>query len=202
MTPLTNAVDRRTVLRGIGTGAAVLAGGVGVAGAADDTAQIRVTHLSPDAPAVDGELDGPVSTTVEGVSFGDVTGYLEVPPGEYTVSVPAAGASAEVSLEADEYSTGAAIGSLDGQGQSFRLAASEDNGGAVPGDSRVRLIHASPDAPTVAVTVEETGEVLYRNVGFGDSDGYRMVPAGITPSKSRSPRTDDPVAGRWPLRST
>lgn len=58
------------------------------------------------------------------------------------------------------------------------MAAYEDNGGAVPRDSRVRLIHASPEAPTVDVTVEGTGDVLYRNVGFGDSGGYTMIPAG------------------------
>jgi hypothetical protein len=84
----------------------------------------------------------------------------------------------EVELEADEYYTGAATGSVGGQGEPFALALYEDTSGAVPRDSRVRLIHASPDAPKVDVTVEATGDVLYRNVSFGESGGYRMVPAG------------------------
>lgn len=167
---------RRTVLQSIGAGTALLAGGAAVGSAQSDSAWIRVAHLSPDAPTVDVELDGPASAT-KTVEFTDVTDYVEVPAGEYTVSVPAAGASATVELEADEYYTGAAIGSLTGQGESFRLALYEDNNGATPRNSRVRLVHASPDAPTVDVTVKN-GPVLYRNVSFGESGGYRRVAPG------------------------
>jgi hypothetical protein len=167
---------RRTVLRSIGAGTALLAGGAAVGSARSESAWIRVAHLSPDAPEVDVELDGPASTEVT-VEFTDVTEYLSVPAGEYTVSVPAAGASATVGLEADEYYTGAAIGSLTGQGESFRLALYEDNSGATPKNSRGRLVHASPDAPTVDVTVED-GPVLYRNVSFGESGGYLPVSPG------------------------
>lgn len=176
MTPNGSTPTRRTVLRGIGASGALLAGGVGLGSAQSDSAQIRVAHLSPDAgDGVDVTLSGPVSTTVT-VDYRDVTDYLAVPAGTYTVS--AAGVSVEVELEADEYYTGAAIGSALGQGESFRLALYEDNAGAVPKASRVRLVHASPDAPKVDVTVESTGDVLFRNVAFGESGGYSRVPAG------------------------
>lgn len=191
-------LTRREAVRTIGAGAAILVGGVGVGSADGHSAQVRVAHFSPDAgDGVDVTLDGPVRTTVT-VDYRDVTGYLEVPPGEYTVS--AAGVSADVELEADESYTGAALGSVGGQGESFRLAAFEDNGGAVPRNSRVRLIHASPDAPTVDVTVEETGDVLYRNVSFGESGGYKQVPAGDYTLEVRVATRGRPGSG--PVAST
>lgn len=178
MNPITktdSVPTRRTVLRGIGAGTALLVGGVGVGSAQADPAWVRVAHLSPDAgDGVDVSLSGPVSTTVT-VDYLEVTDYLEVPAGEYTVS--AAGVSVVVDLEGDEYYTGAAIGSVGGQGEPFRLALYEDNAGRVPKASRVRLVHASPDAPKVDVTVEDGG-VLFRNVSFGESGGYSRVPAG------------------------
>lgn len=166
---------RRNVLKTVGSAGALLTLG-GLGSAQTSTARIRVAHLSADAgDGVEVTLDGPVTTTVT-VDYRDVTEYLAVPAGAYAVS--AAGVSADVELEAGEYYTGAAIGAVGGQGESFRLTAYEDNSGAVPKSSRVRLVHASPDAPTVDVTVQETGDVLYRNVAFGESGGYRSVPAG------------------------
>jgi hypothetical protein len=57
------------------------------------------------------------------------------------------------------------------------LVLTDDN--SDPGDdmSRVRLVHASPDAPAVDVTLQSNGDVLYDGVPFGEA-GYRTVPAG------------------------
>src|SRR6056297_3975493 len=65
--------------------------GVGIAttGASDaGAAQVRVAHLSPDAPAVDVLVDG--DAVLEGVEFGTVSEYLEVPAGERTVTIQTA----------------------------------------------------------------------------------------------------------------
>ncbi|ELY58889.1 hypothetical protein C491_08128 [Natronococcus amylolyticus DSM 10524] len=84
--------------------------------AEDDAAFVRVAHFSPDAPAVDIYADE--EPLVEGVEFEDVSEYLAVPAGAYTLSVRPAGeeeevASFDVELEAESITTGYAIGYLE-----------------------------------------------------------------------------------------
>ena len=55
----------------------------------DDQAEISFVHASPDAGAVDIEVDG--DPILEGVGFGDASDYFAVEPGEYDVSVVADG---------------------------------------------------------------------------------------------------------------
>ncbi len=81
-----------------------------------DAAFVRVAHFSPDAPAVDIYADE--QPLVEGVEFEDVSEYLAVPAGAYTLSVRPAGeeeavASFDVDLEAESITTGYAIGYLE-----------------------------------------------------------------------------------------
>jgi len=59
----------------------------------DGDAKVRVAHASPDAPAVDVYVDESpedAEPTVAGVEFTDITGYLELPAGEYDVTITAA----------------------------------------------------------------------------------------------------------------
>ncbi|ABZ84628.1 conserved hypothetical protein [Heliomicrobium modesticaldum Ice1] len=57
-----------------------------------DTVYIRFAHLSPDAPAVDVTL--PNGTVLfRNVSFRQVTDYIPVPPGTYTLQVRPAGST-------------------------------------------------------------------------------------------------------------
>lgn len=58
-----------------------------------ETANVRVAHLSPDAPAVDVYVDG--AAVLEDVPFGAVSDYLELPAGSHTIEVAPAGQGAE-----------------------------------------------------------------------------------------------------------
>ncbi|WP_175454346.1 DUF4397 domain-containing protein [Halopelagius longus] len=51
----------------------------------EDTALVRALHASPDAPAVDIYVDG--QQVAQGVQFGNITGYLDLSPGEVQVQV-------------------------------------------------------------------------------------------------------------------
>lgn len=170
---------RRTVLKTIGGGSAVLLAGSAPAAAGGHEAKLRVAHASPDAPNVDIYVDG--TAVIEDLPFGEVTGYLEVPAGEYTIAVkPAGGDKAvfgpvDVALEAEDY-TAVALGEL--ADESFTVSLLEDTNGAnLDGEARVRAVHASPDAGPVDVTVNESALTVFDGIEFGDSP-YATVPVG------------------------
>ena len=148
----------------------------------DDPAMVRVAHLSPNAPNVDVYVDG--SAALEDVPFGAVSGYLDVPAGTRTVEITAAGDpdasvfAGDVGVESGQPYTIAAIGETgDGADLMFEpLVLQEDNSAPDSGMARLRVVHASPDAPAVDVTVA-AGDVLFDGVAYGGS-GYVEVPAG------------------------
>ncbi|MFC4450366.1 DUF4397 domain-containing protein [Halorussus aquaticus] len=149
-------------------------------GATDSgAAQVRVAHLSPDAPAVDVLVDGNVA--LDGVEYGTISDYLQVPAGEHTVTIrtdenETVVFEGNVSVEAGTMYTVAAIGEV--SEETFRPAIFVDDAEETQENASVRLIHASPDAPTVDVTVAGSGAVLYDNVTFGNATDYVEVPAG------------------------
>jgi hypothetical protein len=57
--------------------------------AQDDMTQIRVAHLSPDAPNVDVWVDG--SVALEDVPYEAVSGYLELAAGEHRIQITPTG---------------------------------------------------------------------------------------------------------------
>jgi len=179
---------RRDVLKGIGSGAAVITmGGVGVASADDDEgdgeAGLRVAHASPDAPDVDVLVEG--EAVIEDLSFRSVTDYLEVPADEYEIEVQTSESEetvfgpADVDLEAEDYTAVARGEVTEDADTDFTVSIFEDTNGANIDDdeARVRAIHASPDAPPVDVTVNDAAATLFEDVKFGESSGYTVVDA-------------------------
>ncbi|MCU4972910.1 DUF4397 domain-containing protein [Halobacteria archaeon AArc-m2/3/4] len=139
----------------------------------DDDAErgsVRVAHLSPDAPNVDVFVDG--DAVLEDVPFRAVSDYLELPVGTANVTITAAGDPDTVAFDddveiAEGDATVAALGELSGENQQFAPALLTDDR-SDPGEmARVRLVHASPDAPAVDVTV--AGDPLFENVAFGEA---------------------------------
>nr|WP_245180645.1 DUF4397 domain-containing protein [Halomicroarcula amylolytica] len=146
-------------------------------------ASVRMAHMSPNAPNVDVYVDG--SAVLEDVPFGAVSDYLDVPAGERMVEITAAGDaetsvfSGAVPVEAETAYTVAAIGEIgDEADEPFEPLVLEDDNSDPGGETaRVRLVHASPDAPAVDVTLASSGDVLFDGVAYGES-GYVEVPAG------------------------
>lgn len=142
------------------------------------TARVRVIHAAPDTPAVDVLLDG--NTIVTNVGFPAISDYLDVPAGSHTLALTPTGQGAsaailqaDITTEAGQYYTAAAIGLKD---VSVKLY--NDNLGPIPqGKARVRFIHTSPDAPGADIEVIN-GPTLFQNVGFGEASEYLEVDAG------------------------
>ena len=144
------------------------------------TGNLRVAHLSPDAPNVDVYVGG--DPVLEDVAFGTFSDYLALEPGSYDVQVTAAGDQETVvfdeTVELTEGSfTAAAIGELGEANQPFEVSILEDDRSDPGEQARVRAVHASPDAPNVDITVAGSGDVLFGDVPFGAA-GTATVPAG------------------------
>ncbi|WP_233274703.1 DUF4397 domain-containing protein [Haladaptatus cibarius] len=163
----------------------------------DGDAQVRVAHMSPDAPPVDVLIDG--ETAISNLSYGNVTDYASLPAGEHNVTVTAAGDpstvvfSENVTFDADTNYTAVALGEISEHSENpFDVTVLEDDFTAPePGNASVRLVHASPDAPPVDVTVAETNTTLFDDVSFGNATEYAEVPAGEYALEVRPATADD-----------
>jgi hypothetical protein len=156
---------------------------------------LNVIHASPDAPAVDVYLDG--TKALGDLAFGKTSGWVAVPAGEHQVQVTAAGAEiatavidAKVTLEAGAAYEVAATGLLAQiapQVYQANLSEIGDEGEAI---ARIRVVHASPDAPAVDIAVKG-GDVLISNLAFPDASDYLVVPAGSYDLEVRVAGTTD-----------
>nr|WP_232318334.1 DUF4397 domain-containing protein [Salisediminibacterium beveridgei] len=159
----------------------------------DDNAMVRILHASPDAPAVDIYVNGDL--TVEDAAFKDITGYLELPAGEYDIAIHAAGddeAVYEQSLAVDGgvHYTVAAVDFLDGG--DFRLEAFADDNTVDEGMTKVRVGHMSPDAPAVDVGLVG-GDSLFEGAEFFAVTDYLELDPDTYDLEIRAAGTEDAV---------
>jgi len=150
-----------------------------------DASYLRVVHASPDAPAVDVAVDN--ETVLSGVEFGTVSDYLTLSAGEYNVTIEASESGAvvfddAVTLDPRSITTVAAAGEIgENATQPFEPIRYDDNAyEPADGESAISVVHLSPDAPTVDVTVGTGNDtvVLAANVSYGEASDYVTVPAG------------------------
>ena len=146
---------------------------------------IRVLHLSPDAPNVDVFVNGNDEPAITNLAFGDGTGTIELPAGNYRFDVSATGAPRseavitveEFELERDRNYTIIAFDSL----SMIKPLVVEDDFSEVSGDNiRARAIHVAANVREVDVyQVPEGGlrTILAQNVGFGVASDNLSLPA-------------------------
>lgn len=152
-------------------------------------ADVRVAHLSPDAPAVDVIVNG--NTAFSKLGFGNFTDYVNLPAGQYSIQVVASGTTGPavidttVDLPEEGDFTIAAIETL----SNITAKIFEDTNTRTPGNTSVRFVHASPGTPAVDIAVQD-GPVLFADVSFGDSGGYIVVPQGTYNLEARVAGTD------------
>lgn len=210
---------RRRVLTGVGGGAAAaLVGGSGIAtahededddrgddaaddgqDAMDDFAALNVVHASPDAPSVDVYVNG--AGVLQDVPFGAVSGSLVLGVGSYRIQVTPAGESpdaavidATLELGAASYTVGAIGEVTEGSERPIEPLVLTDNVSPLPdGVSRVRFVHASPDAPSVDIVPAGSDDPLFSNVSYGQIQ-TKHVPEGDYTLEVRPAGAEDVVA--------
>ncbi|MDY0110814.1 MAG: DUF4397 domain-containing protein [Candidatus Krumholzibacteria bacterium] len=152
-----------------------------------EKALLRVVHASPDAPAVDLYVNDGSQPLIQALGYGATSAYLEVTPATYTIQLRAHGAdpvsepvfSEQLVVTAKQQITAVAAGLL-GSGAAddrFRiLALVEDFSDPGTGSAAVRIVHAAPDAPSVALDIGNDGAPEL--VGF--SRFAETGPAGVS----------------------
>lgn len=139
---------------------------------------VRVFHASPDAPPVDIYVND--NLTFEDLAFKNFTEYVPLEKGSYKINVYAAGKKDNLVLTQtlevpeNEVITVAAAGNLD----DLQLVPYIEYNPKylAEGESRIRVIHLSPDAPNVDIIID--GETAFTDVGFLDATDYLNLPAG------------------------
>lgn len=159
---------------------------------AESDACVNVIHASPDAPAVDVWVNGEVA--LNNVAFGDFSGWIALPAGEYQIQVSPTGTGAESAvIDATVTVDAGAAYHIAATGTVAEIAAQvypADVSMTADGSARIRVIHASPDAPAVDVAVTG-GDVLVPNLEFPNASDFLDVPAGTYDLEVRAAGTTD-----------
>jgi hypothetical protein len=152
--------------------------------AATGTGWIRLAHFSPNTPAVDVYLysfgDASAQIVLHHVAYGDASPYEQVPTGDYTVAMRAAGASASsspvLSASVDVASGHAYTVAGLGPESGLRLQVLDDQLTTPAGQALVRIIQASLKQSTVSVSWG--GTTLNGSLAFGKVTSYQTVSPG------------------------
>lgn len=149
--------------------------------AADTNAMVRVLHGSPDAPSVDVFVNDAKVDALSGAEFGQITGFVSVPAGTYSIKVCA---TADNSI--------CPIGPVDltfAAGKKYTVAASdllasidanvfEDSTNPAADKASVRVVHLSADTPAVDVLTQDGSAKVVENLAYPNAAGYlELAPA-------------------------
>jgi hypothetical protein len=139
--------------------------------AGEQNSFVRVFHASPDAAGVDIYVNGQKAIT--NLVFQETTDYLKLPNGRYTIEVYPTGETTQpvlketLALTRNTYYTVAATGQL----ANIRINVFIDKPYVSPNQSKIRIIHLSPDAPNVDIAVQG-GKVLFPSVPYQTATDY------------------------------
>ncbi len=176
-----HAPSRRSRLGAILVAAAGLAA-IGAPASAADNAMVRVIHGSPDAPAVDVYVDGAkVGAPLAGLEFGDISGYVALPAGEYDLKVCAAADATVCPIVADDVAIAA--------GTKYTIAATNvlasieaqiitDEPDPVADRTQVRVVHFSADTPAIDVLTQDGATAVVDALAYPDATGYLSLDPG------------------------
>ena len=182
-----------TLLGGAAALVAATPSAASVASAAGPDGWVRIAHLSPQAPAMDmyvypfGNPGRPL--VLKDVSYGAVSAYMAVSPGQYTVAMRGFGAPASSKpalttsfmVGAGAAYTLAALGPDPG----LRTEVLKDQMTTPVGQAVVRVLQAS--LKQHLVTVSYGSDVLARQLGFGAATSYAAVSPGAQTIRFTAP---------------
>ncbi|MGL5329690.1 MAG: DUF4397 domain-containing protein [Peptostreptococcaceae bacterium] len=139
---------------------------------------IRMLNAIPDGEEVDIYING--TPFYKGLDFPDFSPYVYVPQGEYTITVYLEDTkdnpiiSEKITINAGELVTIA----ITGEGTDLKLLPITEEAEIVSGkDSKVRLVHLSPNYPDINIIADN--QELFKNVKYRDITEYVSIPAKV-----------------------
>lgn len=156
-------------------------------------AYVRLLHASPDAPTVDVYANG--SLIASNLSFGQLTNYVCVTPGVYSITVFPAGTvvapviDTTITIVGRTSLTAAFVGVL--ANISLQVIP-EPPVYLTYNNTNIRFAHLAPDVPAVDVTLPD-GTVLFSNVTYSSVTNYLAVAVGNYTLQVRVGGTDQIV---------
>jgi len=157
----------------------------------DNSARLRAVHASPDAPNVDILVDNAI--VLANVAFKEFLDYTAVPAGDRNIKVNVTGTSTSVIDVTPTLAGGTdyTVLAINFVAAIEPLLLTDDNRLPTPGNARVRVVHASPDAPNVDVLVDDV--IVLTNVAFREFSDYLEVPSGARNFKVNATGTSTTV---------
>ena len=141
----------------------------------DNRARLRAVHASPDAGIVDILVDNVI--VASDVAFKGVLGYTDVPAGDRNIKVNTGPGTSVIDATVPlAGGTDYTVLAVDFAANIEPLLLDDNTTTPTPGNAKVRVVHASPDAPNVDVLVD--GSIVLTNVAFKEFSDYLEVPAG------------------------
>jgi Domain of unknown function (DUF4397) len=172
------------VLAGFAAAAAAAAPGASAAPLAVKDGWVRIAHLSPEAPAMDMYLysfgDPAHATVLKDVAYGDVSAYMTLKPGEYTVAMrgfdaPASSKPALVTNFMVGSGTAYTLTAM-GPDPGLRVEVLKDRMTTPAGKTLVRVLQASLKQHQVTVSSGATS--LAKQLTFGSATSYAVLSPG------------------------
>lgn len=154
---------------------------------------VRALHASPDAPPVDIYVNDRL--IYSGLEYKEFTEYIPVTPGQYNIKIFATGTTTNpvidtiIDVVANQDYTVAATGLL----ENIKALVVHDSALLLPPDSgQIKVVHLSPNAPTVDVTLPD-GTILFENIEYKEVSNNLIVPASKYTIQLRVHGTDKVV---------
>ncbi|WP_175991292.1 DUF4397 domain-containing protein [Bacillus sp. Marseille-Q1617] len=132
---------------------------------------VRVLHAVPDAPSVDIYINA--NRVLRDVAFKDISDYLTLPAGKYHIDIYPAGngvttlISKKVKVEPGKVYTFAATGTSN----KLQLLPFLDEPSVPSGETKIKFIHLSPDAPAVDIGVKG-GDTVFADISYKQASEY------------------------------
>src|SRR3954469_24063943 len=169
-----------------------------VTGVPDPT--VRVVNASPDAPTLNILVDG--QPLAQGVAFGSASEYAALSPGGHQVQVvPADGGAPIIDQSVTFNGWTSNILAVVGQLANIQLQTNTvDITQTDPGQARLRVVNAVPDAPTLAVGVVGSQNPMVDGVQFPNASDYQAVNPGSYELEVRNADSGETLLTAPPLQ--
>ncbi len=149
---------------------------------ATTNARLRVLHTSPDAPALDAYVDGsPVATHL---LYGQLSDYVTLSPERHRLQIFPTGTHrpeeelVDTQPEKLKPYTAYTVAAMDNLQDIQAILIEDSTLAPAQGRAKVRVVHASPDAPAVDIGVSG-GPTLFDLVSFTEATPYHELDPGV-----------------------